>query len=690
MAPTARPPQIYKFGPFQLDGNRRVLSQNGVPLGVRSKALDLLLILVEHRGQPVSKEELLKRLWPDTEVSEHNLTVTIAALRKAFGEKSGENRYIATLPGRGYEFVAELSPTESGGEKLAWWRAGWVAVCGVLVVAAIAIGMVGRPPREEAHTTMLTSTGATSIAAISPSGKQIAFVSGTADQQTILLSDVGGESPRGLLPPASVRYASLAFTPDEQSILFVAQREGDSGSSLYTVKTRDGVATKIKENVQSTAIAPDGSSVVFAREDLGRGKSYMVLSSLGSPEERILAVRTLPSQLEHPAFSPDGKRIACIEVTIRDGVRSSNIIELGLDGSEKQIASGPFNRVYGLTWTRRNGTLLASARDHKSGITRLWAISSQSGSLRSLTGEHNGMMGVGSDANGRIVTVQQRQILALWIAEAGKWSEARRAVFSDMAGGRAAWMPDGNLLLEWDHSGAAAFGILDKQSLTVKPMLTGVQRSWMPTVCTNGDIYYRSKSSKGEGDAIWRSDIRGSKPEEVTAPLQWATVSCANDAYYAEFNSADRIGIWKLPRQGGDAVRLSTHKALWPQLSPDGKWLAAFYSNSDKPNDRRPENLAILPAGGGEPVKKFLLPPTAEMLPGLSWDAESTGLYHVQNRGGASGIWFQRLSGGEATKVVEFPGERIMHFAWSPDWKQLVLSRAVQSQDVVLLEGLGN
>ncbi len=693
MAPTTSPPQVYEFGPFRLDGARRVLSRNGSPLGVRAKALDLLLILVEHRGHPVSKEELLNALWPDTEVGEHNLTVTIAALRKALGEKSGENRYIATLPGRGYTFVAELSGSEVGRINPPWWRAGWVAVGGVLIsIAAIAIATVERPQHDVVRTTMLTTSGAASLAAISPNGKQIAFVSGTPDEQAILLNNVGGGTPTPLLPPATVRYASVAFTPDGQSILFVAKREGDLVSSLYTVRTRDGGATKIKENVESAAIAPDGDQFVFARDDLRKGESFLVLSSLRSGEERTLAVRKLPSQLEHPAWSPDGKRIACVEVSFKNQLRTSHIIELGLDGTERVIANGPFQRVSALTWTRNNGTLLASARDHKSGAVRLWTISFQSGIVRPLTGTMTSMMGVATDAEGRTaVTVQKRLIVAVWIAAAGKWAEARRVLYSDTSGGRAAWMPGGNLLLEGDYAGAGALGILDAQRLTVRPILTGAQQGWMPTVCANGeDVYYRARSSTGKGDAIWRSDVRGAKPVEVRTPLEWATLSCAKDVLYAEFNSLDRIGIWRLPRNGGDAVRLSTHKALWPQLSPDGRWVACFYSNSDKPNDRMPENIAILPADGGEPVRMFPLPPSADEKPGLAWNAESTGLYFVQNRKGASGIWFQPIEGGEASRVVDFPGEQILHFAWSPDWKQLVVSRAVVGQDVVLLEGLSN
>jgi DNA-binding winged helix-turn-helix (wHTH) protein/Tol biopolymer transport system component len=711
---TTSPSQIYEFGPFRLDGVKRLLSRDGDALHLRPKAFDLLLILVRHRGQPVSKNELLDQLWPDTEVGEHNLTVTIAALRKLLGEKSGENRYIATLPGRGYTFVAELSSSgrsEAEGSTSSttnkppppprWPKKRWVALCAIVILAAasIATEVVGRRQGDVLRTSMLTSTGAISLVAISPNGRQIALVSGTPDEQAILLSDVAQYSPKPLLPPASVRYTSLAFSPDGQSLSFVAKKETDRASSLYILRTAAGGvgATRLKENVESAAIAGDGNQVAFEREDLSRGESLLVLSSLDSQTERILAVRKLPGRLEHPAWSPDGKRIACFEVSVRNGVRSASVIELGLDGSNKTIADAPFHRASGLTWTRNNGRLLASARDHKSGAMRLWSISPQSGTVRPLTDQLTSMVGVATDTTGRTaVTIQQRLIVALWIVPAGKGGgEARRVLYNDVFAGRAAWMPGGgDLLLESESTGGGALGVLDMRRQSVRPFLPGTPRGWMPVVCANGeDVYYRSASSTGNGDAIWRSDIRGTKRVEITSPLHWATLSCAQDnAYYAETTgTADRIGIWKQPRNGGPPVRLTTHSAFWPQLSPDGKWLACFYSDSEKPNDRRPESLAILPAAGGEPVLKFPLPASAEEIPGLAWNAESSGLYYVQNRKGAGGIWFQPVGGArEPSLVVDFPGEQIMHFAWSPDWKQLVVSRGVLGRDAVLLEGLSN
>jgi DNA-binding winged helix-turn-helix (wHTH) protein len=100
---------IYEFGPFRIDALKRVLLREGEIVPLTSKGLDTLLTLVEHRGQVVTKDDLMKALWPDTVVEENNLTQQIAMLRKVLGERAKENRYIVTVPGRGYSFVAKVS-----------------------------------------------------------------------------------------------------------------------------------------------------------------------------------------------------------------------------------------------------------------------------------------------------------------------------------------------------------------------------------------------------------------------------------------------------------------------------------------------------------------------------------------------------------------------------------------------------
>ncbi|HEV8168532.1 MAG TPA: winged helix-turn-helix domain-containing protein, partial [Pyrinomonadaceae bacterium] len=104
----------YEFGRFRLKVAERVLLREGELVPLTPKVFDILATLVEHGGQVVSKDDLMKRVWPNTFVEEGNLTQNISLLRKALGETPGGVQFIETVPRRGYRFVAEMSRASSG------------------------------------------------------------------------------------------------------------------------------------------------------------------------------------------------------------------------------------------------------------------------------------------------------------------------------------------------------------------------------------------------------------------------------------------------------------------------------------------------------------------------------------------------------------------------------------------------
>ena len=99
---------LFAFGPFRLDSGSRRLLREGHPVALPPKAFDVLVALVENRGQIVEKDELLRLVWPDVTVEEGNLTQHVFTLRKALGEEPGGAQYVVTIPRRGYQFVADV------------------------------------------------------------------------------------------------------------------------------------------------------------------------------------------------------------------------------------------------------------------------------------------------------------------------------------------------------------------------------------------------------------------------------------------------------------------------------------------------------------------------------------------------------------------------------------------------------
>ena len=107
---------LYEFGPFRVDPDKQLLFRENQPVTLTPKTFETLLVLIRHSGEVVSKDHLMKELWPDAFVDEGNLTQNVFMLRKALGDTPEARRYIVTLPGRGYRFTAEVRTVAEDGD----------------------------------------------------------------------------------------------------------------------------------------------------------------------------------------------------------------------------------------------------------------------------------------------------------------------------------------------------------------------------------------------------------------------------------------------------------------------------------------------------------------------------------------------------------------------------------------------
>src|SRR5215218_10356430 len=107
---------IYTFDRFQLEAARRLLrTDTGETIPLVSKAFDTLLYFVTNPGRVIGKDELMSSIWPDTVVEENNLNKNVSILRRVLGDDRRDHRYIVTVPGQGYKFVADVRTTEAAG-----------------------------------------------------------------------------------------------------------------------------------------------------------------------------------------------------------------------------------------------------------------------------------------------------------------------------------------------------------------------------------------------------------------------------------------------------------------------------------------------------------------------------------------------------------------------------------------------
>ena len=112
-----RSEQVFEFGPYRLDGLKRLLLRDDELVPLTPKVFDTLLVLIEHDGEIVAKDTLMSTVWPDTVVEEGGLSRNISVLRKKLGEGPTDHRYIVTVPGRGYRFVADVTRIGPNGSE---------------------------------------------------------------------------------------------------------------------------------------------------------------------------------------------------------------------------------------------------------------------------------------------------------------------------------------------------------------------------------------------------------------------------------------------------------------------------------------------------------------------------------------------------------------------------------------------
>src|ERR1700739_4269975 len=144
--------RLYEFGPFRVDPEKELLLRDEEAIPLAPKAFQVLLVLIRRKKEVVTKDELLKAVWPDTFVEETNLSRNIFLLRKALGESPQDHQYIVTVPGGAYRFTEEVQfvPEQEPNivaashakvqvlvEETKPW--GWIAVAAVLLVA-LAVG----------------------------------------------------------------------------------------------------------------------------------------------------------------------------------------------------------------------------------------------------------------------------------------------------------------------------------------------------------------------------------------------------------------------------------------------------------------------------------------------------------------------------------------------------------------------
>ena len=587
----------YYFGAFLLDTESRVLLRDGQPLSVTSKVLDTLTILVENRGRLMNRDELLSRLWPDTQVEEANLTQNVFTLRKILGDSPKHAVYIATIPGRGYQFVAKVTevstPCAPESERVAgvakarrldvnlpFWAAAAIAV---LIVAAPGLWIISRNRNPKAATSQAvpftTLVGAVDAPAFSPDGKQIAF----------------------------------AWTAEDGTRSLYVKIIGQTGQLRITYPPGDDFGP---------AWSPDGGRIAFYRDSPGATGFYYV-SALGGPVRLIVACdlgrqSTLLSW--NPNFIdwlPDGKHVVIAQTPdsrpspdARDIADHARLVSVEIDSGEQKTLTFPPASALGDTQPRvsRDGKMLAFVRTSTAGASELLAV----------------------DLHGQDMP---REV----------------ATFAGSIWGFT-WMPDSRSFVasEYHGTGSRLWRVRLNGGL-VEPITSSAELVYDPAISPHdGRLVYLVVTLVNE---LWKIDLARAYPPEIGSigPLIRSFRWQFNPAYSPDgrqlafvSDSGSSSGIWTSTSEGKDLEQLTgTRTALegTPRWSPDGSSIV-FDSTADGNT-----NVYVVSIRGGKP-RRVTKDPAEDVAP--SWSRDGKWIYFASNRKNNFQIWKVRANAEES------------------------------------------
>src|SRR6266567_9484118 len=647
---------FYKFDPFILDVDERVLLRDGCPIAVTPKVFDTLLLLVENQGCVVSKQKMLDTLWPDVFVEESNVTFNITMLRKALGDTKREPLFIETVPRRGYRFKTDVREVRAENIRVQMPEIGVKSDFANDTVKAL---------EDE------TNNGAPPALDSSKNGsrkKEMANPETAAVGTKVSTLYTGRRFPRSQLAFASVLgllMFGLAIWYLNHSNFGRGQKRAIAQKPLALAGLKFEQVTN-SGNVVSAAISPDGKQVAYALENGGLQSLWLKQLATSVDVQITPPAYTVYQQI---SFSHGGDYIYFVghvegqpddiyRIPALGGPSTKLIPNIGrsfsLSSDDRQVA---FSRV---DRNKREDVLYIANIDDSN--ERQLAVHKEPDWLKTFAWSPDGKVivcALGETGSSRqtisIVEIdidtRQEQLLAR-----PNWFNVRQFH----------WLPDGSGLLMavkeklsdpdqiWQVSYPAgeAHRVTDDLNNYLSFSLTadadkmiGVQAelssniwsspkpdsndakivaagrgrvTWTP----DGKIVYCSRS--GVGWDIWLANADGTEPRQLTfnsGNNDYPAIS--PDGRYVVFHS-DRTGadhLWRTNSDGTNQVQLTSGYAERnATISPDGKWV--YY------NTAIDLKLWKVPIEGGEPVK---VTDQYALYPALSPDGKLIAYYHVSN-----------------------------------------------------------
>jgi len=539
---------------------------------------------------------------------------------------------------------------------------------------------------EHVKLTRITTEGNLQSVAVSKDGKYIAYALLEGGKLSLWTKHLPTQSRVQIVPPTTANSLSPHFFSNDGSYVFYYQRDEQySQGVLFQVAVLGSPPKKILTNVQSTvALSPDGTTLGFARYHPGPSDQNEIwLSNVDGTNERKLKTFSEPDFTSGYgiSFSPDGKLLTFDYGSEEGGEHMTVGAITTADGSLKALTSERWYDVGRIAWFS-DGSGMAFAARKPGGAWQIWNMSYPDGALRRITNDlqsyGNFSLTLTGDSQ-TLISLQAEEVSNISIAPANEPSklQAVTPIRKDVQETSCEWMPDGRIVFLSNAGDAQRLWLTNADGTGQKPLTAPEDNAGDIKVSRDGKtLFYTSSRSKSR--QVWRMDIDGSNAKQLTEGIGVSYFSLTPDDRWIIYNHWTP-GLWKVPVNGGERVKILDDYARGAEVSPDGKLLG--YSTQDAKTNRI--RIIILRYEDLTPVKTVEMPVTTDLM--WRWSPDSSAIIYHDAPGGVSKLWSLPIDGREAKQITDFKSDKIDHFPYARDGSQMAVSRGNTARDAVTI-----
>lgn len=698
---------IFDFDEFELDVGGYELRRAGRKIRLQRVPMDLLILLIDHRGLLVTRDEIAAGVWngdPSVD-TQSSINTAVRKIRQALGDDGEEPRFVETVVGKGYRFIGEVSqrkPVEApqappaampeapdasaAGPNRRRLLIAVAVTLGAVAVASVAIFLPAfrTRPREPLRISPFTAVpGIESSPDFSPDGSEVAFAwtGDTGNCSQIYVKAAGGGSPERITNSRECE-SSPSWSRDGRFIAFL--QTGRNGEpALYVAPSSGGDARKITglngPIEYRPAWTPDGKALVVMHSDPPGAPPGLFRVALNSGEkQRVTTAEAGGTGDWCPSFSPDGRMLGYLHNTgslVLSPLVVVPVNERGLpSGTPRQIAAGSVD-FSDFTWSADGGSFIGTTA---SGLVRV----PLAGGTPMPLPFPDGRQAAVSPRGNLMVYVQPFVDTDIFrVPGPGVAGQPTRLISSTRQEFSPRYSPDGSqIAFISDRTGSQEIWIADADGRNIRRITSfGGPSVGSPRWSPDGNWIAFDSTAAG-ASAIYVTAASGGPPRRITSPdVTSVRPSWSHDDKWIYFGS-NRSGawqIWKTTPEGAAPVQVTRDGGREAFEAPGGDFL--YYTKAPpEPGIWRVPLDAAVASGAEEKV-------TAAGSQGR-WAVGSRGIYYLTAPGD---LVFQEFSTRRCVRIqtagLQIGAGAPNMIAAAPDDRSLLLSVAVRSESQLLL-----